>query len=89
MVSLGCGTKRSRVTMTMMTMMTMTTATTCTHHSGGGDVDAGDGSWSHVIGKVTEHHPVCQGGSQVAGQRHLQTSLDVLDRQADGERQTG
>ena len=88
MVSLGCRTQSSRVKMAMaMTMTTMTMI--CTHHSRGGDVDAGDGSWSHVICEVTEHHPVCQGGSQVTGQRHLQTSLNVLDRPTDVERQTG
>lgn len=43
-------------------------------------MDAGDGPRSHVICQVTEHHPVCQSCSQVARQRHLQTSLDVLDR---------
>lgn len=55
----------------------------CTHHGGGGDVDAGDGSWSHVIGQVTEHHPVRQSCSQVAGQRHLQASLDILGGKTD------
>lgn len=47
-------------------------------HSGGGDVDAGDGPRSHVIGQVTEHHPVCQSCSKVARQRHLQTGLNIL-----------
>lgn len=49
-----------------------------THHGGGGDVDAGDRPRSHVVGQVTEHHPVGQSWAQVARQRHLETRLDVL-----------
>lgn len=43
----------------------------CTHHSRGGDVDTGDRPWSHMIGQVTEHYPICQSCSQVTRQRYL------------------
>lgn len=39
----------------------------CNHHSWRRDVDAGDGSRSHVIGQVTEDHTISQSGAKVAG----------------------
>lgn len=38
-----------------------------THHGRRRDMDAGDGSWLHVIGQVTEDDAVGQSSSQIAG----------------------
>lgn len=52
-------------------------------------MDAGDGAWPHVIGKVAQHNAVRQSGSQVAGQRHLQSGLNVLGRKMKKVKEAG
>ena len=42
-----------------------------THHSGGGHVYAGHGTWRHVVGDMAQNYAVSKGGGQVLSQRHL------------------
>ena len=36
-----------------------------THHSGGGHVNAGHGTWGHVVGDMAQNYAVSKGRGQV------------------------
>ena len=49
-----------------------------THHSGGGHVYAGHGTWGHVVGDMAQNYAVSKGRGQVLSQRHLQSKIEII-----------
>ena len=48
-----------------------------THHSGGGHVNAGHGTWGHVVGDMAQNYAVSKGRGQVLSQRHLRRKFGL------------
>ena len=46
-----------------------------THHSRGGHVYTGHGTWGHVVGDMAQNYTVSKGRGQILSQRHLRRKL--------------